>query len=50
VDRDPQAVLDDVRDGLVSIEAAARDYGVAITPETLDIIPEETNRMRKAMS
>jgi N-methylhydantoinase B len=29
--RDPQAVLDDVWDEYVSIEAAARDYGVVIT-------------------
>lgn len=28
-ERDPQAVLDDVLDELVSIEAARRDYGVA---------------------
>ncbi len=30
--RDPAAVLADVRDGLVSVEGAARDYGVAIAP------------------
>ena len=29
--RDPQAVLDDVWDEYVSIEGAARDYGVVIT-------------------
>ena len=28
--RDPQAVLDDVIDGYVSLEGAARDYGVAV--------------------
>ncbi|MEO1246819.1 MAG: hydantoinase B/oxoprolinase family protein [Pseudomonadota bacterium] len=31
IERDPQAVLDDVIDGYVSIEAAAGDYRVAIT-------------------
>jgi N-methylhydantoinase B len=28
--RDPQAVLDDVLDGFISVETAKRDYGVAI--------------------
>ena len=28
--RDPQAVLDDVLDGLITAEEARRDYGVAI--------------------
>ena len=31
LERDPQAVLDDVYDELVSLEAAERDYGVAFT-------------------
>jgi N-methylhydantoinase B len=31
LDRDPQAVLDDVWDEYVSVEGAARDYGVVIT-------------------
>jgi len=37
--RDPQSVLDDVWDEYVSIEGAARDYGVAITGglETMDL-------------
>ena len=29
--RDPAQVLEDVRDGLISVETAQRDYGVAIT-------------------
>jgi N-methylhydantoinase B len=33
--RDPAAVVDDVRNGYVSIEAAAQDYGVVIDPKTL---------------
>ena len=28
--RDPALVLEDVRDGLISVETALRDYGVAI--------------------
>ncbi len=36
--RDPQAVLDDVLDGLVSVETAKRDYGVVIGADmTLDV-------------
>ena len=31
LDRDPQAVLDDVWDEYVSVEGAVRDYGVVIT-------------------
>ncbi len=41
--RDPHRVLDDVRAGYVSIEAAARDYGVAVvyhgTPDQLVRMP-----------
>jgi N-methylhydantoinase B len=33
LDRDPEAVLDDWLDELVSLEAARRDYGVVIDPE-----------------
>jgi N-methylhydantoinase B len=43
--RDPKAVRDDVRDGLITAEQARRDYGVAI-----DAIGEidlaETERLR----
>jgi N-methylhydantoinase B len=31
--RDPNRVLEDVRDGLVSAESARRDYGVQLTPD-----------------
>jgi N-methylhydantoinase B len=34
--RDPQRVLDDVRRGLVSADAARRDYGVAIADGAID--------------
>ncbi|PYR87690.1 MAG: methylhydantoinase, partial [Acidobacteria bacterium] len=35
--RDPQLVRQDVIEGYVSIESAARDYGVIIDPRTLEI-------------
>lgn len=36
-DRDPQMFADDVRNGYVSLEAAAADYGVVIDPKTLTV-------------
>ncbi len=49
--RDPVAVLRDVRDEYVTIEGALRDYGVAIIgdvahPEGLTIDPDATARLR----
>ena len=48
--RDPQAVLDDVLDEYVSIEGAARDYGVVLTGSlqdlTLVVDEEATERLR----
>jgi N-methylhydantoinase B len=50
MDREPQAVLDDVLDEYVSVEGAARDYGVALTGSlenlTLAIDEEATTRLR----
>jgi N-methylhydantoinase B len=31
-DRAPERVLDDVLDGLISVETARRDFGVVLTP------------------
>jgi N-methylhydantoinase B len=55
LDRDPERVKADVRDEYVSLEAAARDYGVVITgdparhPEGLVIEKEATRRLRDDM-
>ncbi|HEV3227640.1 MAG TPA: hydantoinase B/oxoprolinase family protein [Acidimicrobiales bacterium] len=50
LDRDPQAVLDDVLDEYVSIERAAPDYGVVLTGSladlTLAVDEEATDRLR----
>ena len=36
--RDPQLVLEDVTDELISINTAAKEYGVVITPDlTIDV-------------
>jgi len=37
MERDPKLVQQDVLEGYVSIESAARDYGVVIDPQTLEI-------------
>jgi N-methylhydantoinase B len=43
--RDPQHVREDVRDGLITAEAARRDYGVAISADG-EINVAETDRLR----
>lgn len=45
-DREPQRVAADVRNGFVSPEAALRDYGVQVDPETFAVDDEETRRLR----
>ena len=53
IDRDPQAVFDDVLDEYVSVEAARREYGVALTGSledlTLEIDTEATEKLRAEM-
>jgi N-methylhydantoinase B/oxoprolinase/acetone carboxylase alpha subunit len=44
--RDPEKVRWDVLEGLVSMDRAKSEYGVAIHPETLEIDQEETARLR----
>ncbi|MEM8822920.1 MAG: hydantoinase B/oxoprolinase family protein [Pseudomonadota bacterium] len=48
--RDPARVLEDVRDGYVSIDKAADDYGIAIDPSTLTLDEEETRKLRERMA
>jgi len=51
--REPARVLRDVRDGYVSLQGAARDYGVVVTgdplrdPEGLAIDTEGTRTLRE---
>ena len=53
LDRDPQAVLDDVIDEYVSVEGAARDYGVVLPGSledlTLEVDEEATRTARDRM-
>jgi N-methylhydantoinase B len=47
--RDPARVLEDVREGYVSIERAREEYGVAIDPVTGTVRADETVKLRSAM-
>ena len=47
-ERPAQAVCEDVRQGYVSVEAAAELYGVVVDPETFKIDQSATNRLRSA--
>jgi N-methylhydantoinase B len=47
LDRDPQAVEQDVRNAYVSIERAQADYGVVIDPETLEVDVAKTQKLRE---
>jgi len=46
-ERDPEMVLNDVREGYVSPESARSDYKVAVDPKTLEIDEEETRKLRQ---
>ncbi len=47
LERDPQAVREDVLDEYVSVEGARRDYGVVLDPATLEIQWSETEAERQ---
>ena len=47
-ERDIERVRQDVRNEVVSLEAAKRDYGVVIDPIKLEIDHEATDILRKA--
>ena len=49
LERDPNMVLDDVINGLVSLEKAKTEYGVVIDPETMTVNLEETKKLREQL-
>ena len=49
LERDPQAVLNDVLNRVVSVAGARRDYGVAIDSGMLTVDAKETRNLRRAM-
>ncbi len=46
LERDPARVLEDVREGYVSIEHARREYGVVVDPATLTVDEAATRKAR----
>ncbi|MDK1494519.1 hydantoinase B/oxoprolinase family protein [Sinorhizobium sp. 7-81] len=44
--RDPERVREDVIDGYISLDAARRDYGVVLNPETFEIAHDQTLKLR----
>ncbi len=49
LERDSQAVLNDVIKGYVSVEGAKRDYGVVIDSSTLTVLEDETKELRNTL-
>jgi N-methylhydantoinase B len=47
-DREPERVAKDVRNGFVSVESAARDYGVSVDPDTFEVNLAATEQLRLA--
>ena len=45
-ERDPELVLEDVKNEYVSIESARKDYGVVINPTTMKIDNYATEKVR----
>ena len=52
LERDPERVLNDVRSGYVSLEAARRDYGVIIHQQgrRFELDGEATNTLRQQVA
>jgi N-methylhydantoinase B len=49
LDRDMEAVQEDMRDGLVSLSSARKDYGVVIDPHNLKVDVKATEKLRAEM-
>jgi len=49
LERDPTLVLEDVVNGIVSLEKARTEYGVVIDPETMKVNLEETEKLRSSL-
>ena len=47
LERDIEEVREDVRNELISVEKAKKDYGVIIDPETLEVDFKATEELRK---
>ena len=47
LERDAQAVLNDVLDGLINVEEARRDYGVVLSDSGRSVDTAETTDLRR---
>ncbi len=45
LERDPQQIAEDVRQGYISVEAAKRDYGVEVEPQTFQVVRSDSVRL-----
>jgi N-methylhydantoinase B len=50
LERAAEQVRDDVLDGFISAESAARDYGVVLTPDLIDVDAAATDARRKELA
>ena len=50
LERAAEQVRDDVLDGFISAESAARDYGVVLTPDLIDVDATATDARRKELA
>jgi hypothetical protein len=41
-------VAEEVRNGIIYLETAARDYGVVLDPETFEVNKAETEKLRSS--
>ncbi len=49
LERDPQLVLEDYKDGLISLETANKSYGIIINLEKLIVDLEATKKLKEEM-
>jgi len=49
LEREPEMVESDMIEGYVSIEAAKKDYGVVINPNTMKVDEEATRKLRESL-
>ncbi len=50
LEREPERVVQDVREGFISVEAAEREYGVVFIGDTLEVDIEGTRARRRALA
>ncbi|MDY7039031.1 MAG: hydantoinase B/oxoprolinase family protein, partial [Thermodesulfobacteriota bacterium] len=48
IERDPQLIIEDIRDGLATVEVSKKVYAVALDHETIEVDLDETKKRREA--